>query len=137
MAILPSFFGLRVEIIVNGAALPEYDYEHVAPGEAKEVTKYVEAQPGAEFAVRIIADKNFPTTNDLGYAIWTDGSMVVSRFKYKAILNNQTAIEIKEAKVKIDSEWTAQSLQLQCLQIGELAALATFIGLILVLTRLR
>jgi len=84
MAILPDFPGLRVEIIVAGTPLQEYDL----PNDTDEVTtnastiKYVEATPGAEFAVHVTVDRKFKHAKyDLDYRVTIDGNKDLSRGK--------------------------------------------------------
>jgi hypothetical protein len=58
MVIPPTCPGLCVEILVNAQPLQEYDNiddNHEPPNT---VTKYIEAQSAAEFAVRVTIDKN-------------------------------------------------------------------------------
>ncbi|RDI85421.1 hypothetical protein Vi05172_g4764 [Venturia inaequalis] len=77
MAILTSFPGLEVDIVVNGNALREYD-THKDSDEPTEKSdsaiKYVEAQPGQEFAIRVRANRQFRyRQHDLTYRVYSDG----------------------------------------------------------------
>lgn len=49
----PSCPGVIVEILVSGQPLPEYDDIDEGPILPNTVTKYIEAQSDAEFAVRV------------------------------------------------------------------------------------
>ena len=53
MVIPPFCPGANVEIIVDGQPLPEYDDKSEAPSPPNTITKYIEAQTGALFAVRV------------------------------------------------------------------------------------
>ncbi|KAI4700112.1 hypothetical protein J4E81_004148 [Alternaria sp. BMP 2799] len=60
MAVLPFLPGLAVEIVVNGASLPEYDDNSDTPASPTMVTKYVEATSGANFTIEVLLMEEFP-----------------------------------------------------------------------------
>jgi hypothetical protein len=58
MVVPPTCPGLCIEILVNAQPLKEYDNIEDCPEPPNTVTKYIEAQSAAEFAVRVTIDKN-------------------------------------------------------------------------------
>ncbi|KAI4932744.1 hypothetical protein J4E85_003144 [Alternaria conjuncta] len=60
MAVLPFLPGLAVEIVVNGASLPEYDDNSDTPASPTMITKYVEATSGANFTIEVLLMEEFP-----------------------------------------------------------------------------
>lgn len=83
MAILTSFPGLDVDIIVDGNALQEYDIPANSSERATDITstiRYIEAQPGQEFDVRVRVDRHFRhLRNDVPYVVTSDGEFQRSR----------------------------------------------------------
>lgn len=72
MAIDTNYPGLEVAVTVNDSPLQEYDDgdEDSAPNT---VTKYIEAQSGAEFAVTAKFKHPFPTHHDVKMCLVIDG----------------------------------------------------------------
>jgi len=61
MVVLPGFPSIRAAIAVNGVPLTEYADEDEAVNSAKnEVTKYVQCEEGAHFAVQYTVDQSYP-----------------------------------------------------------------------------
>ncbi|KAF2809635.1 uncharacterized protein BDZ99DRAFT_463419 [Mytilinidion resinicola] len=60
MAILDDLLGLKVEIVVNGQPLQEYDDEDGEEEKPKSVIKYIEATSNATFEVRVIFGLELP-----------------------------------------------------------------------------
>jgi hypothetical protein len=52
MAVLDAYPGIKVQIVVNGAPLQEYDDDDDESATPNTVTKYVEAVSGAEFQIQ-------------------------------------------------------------------------------------
>lgn len=79
MAILTSFPGLDVDITVNGHALSEYDPppdSHEKLTDPATSIKYIEAQPGQEFGVRLCLGRQFRyLKNDISFKVILDGNM--------------------------------------------------------------
>jgi hypothetical protein len=74
MAVLPWCPGLNVEILVDGQPLPEYDDMDDSPTHPNRITKYIEAQPGAEFVTRAIFDGEFRfPASDIEIGVEIDG----------------------------------------------------------------
>lgn len=72
MAVLDGVPGLKGEILVGDQPLHEYnDEEEATPNE---VTKYVEAQSGAEFTVRNTFSAPFPTRYGVEFSVSVDGA---------------------------------------------------------------
>lgn len=66
MAVIDDIAGLEVEIIVDGEALREYDNVDALEDDHKTVVRYVVAEPGKEFAVRMRSTNAF----ELGWPLW-------------------------------------------------------------------
>ncbi|KAF1850026.1 uncharacterized protein K460DRAFT_326500 [Cucurbitaria berberidis CBS 394.84] len=71
MAILSTCPGLKVEIIVDGEPLPEFD-DQEADQESHTKTTYIEAKTGADFVVRYTVSALF-STDDISAQICIDG----------------------------------------------------------------
>lgn len=69
---LPTVPGLEIALSVNGQDLHEYDDEADADG--AEYTRYVEAVPGANFAIQFRPDRRFQYShNTLELKVYLDG----------------------------------------------------------------
>ncbi|KAF1926053.1 uncharacterized protein M421DRAFT_7279 [Didymella exigua CBS 183.55] len=68
MAIHEDFPGLKVEVIINSKALPE-NFDEESQVDPDEVVRFVEAEAGAEFAIKWSFDKHFPKSKDIGLNI--------------------------------------------------------------------
>lgn len=76
MAILDILPGVEVAITVNGENLQEYT-EPDAQEEERVVTKYIEAETGAQFAFKIKVPQGFQFKGDaLSIICSADGSMI-------------------------------------------------------------
>ncbi|TID13723.1 ATP-dependent RNA helicase [Venturia nashicola] len=87
MAIIPRFPGLEVTVTVDGNPLHEYDL----PDDTDEIEsdasaiRYIEAQPGVEFAVHIKSDPVFEyNDNDTCVKVIVDGKDYLTRAKAKS-----------------------------------------------------
>lgn len=72
MAVLDAYPGLTTEITVNKEPLTEYDDDE-SETSPTEVTKYVEARTGADFVIKTIFRKPFPTENGVEISCSVDG----------------------------------------------------------------
>ncbi|KAF2278092.1 uncharacterized protein EI97DRAFT_441357 [Westerdykella ornata] len=82
MAVLDSYPGLEVEILVNGTPLQEY----VDPDEEAvpdRVLKYIEATSNATFEIRCRFTSAFVWKHDLSLDVYTDGRFACGRIVYK------------------------------------------------------
>jgi hypothetical protein len=99
MAILSSFPGLTVEILVNGIAREEYQPpEDEVQDTQKHVTRYIEAESGANFEVRVSLNSAFKTAFDISKydlcaVIRIDGSYAESRLWHMSDLRSLTLID--------------------------------------------
>ncbi|KAF1849734.1 uncharacterized protein K460DRAFT_372171 [Cucurbitaria berberidis CBS 394.84] len=82
MAITKSHPGINVSVTSQGKLLPEYDNdeEETSP---QTITKYIEAQSGAEFAIQIELQKPFPV-HSVKFRLYLDGRSVCSRIVSEA-----------------------------------------------------
>jgi hypothetical protein len=78
MAVLPICPDLNIEILVNGVPLQEYENDSEEPGPSNTVTKYIEAQSGAEFSIRHISTHNPLGAQHFARRIIVDGKVVCS-----------------------------------------------------------
>jgi len=127
MAILASLPGVRVEIIVDSAPLVEYDDEET-PEQPKLVSRYVEAQAGATFAVKVSVDESRPTSQDLIVFLSVDGIFIQSTFISKARPSIWEALHLDSVKTKINSDWMKQALMFQKLATSKNHDLFSFIA---------
>ncbi|KAI4655274.1 uncharacterized protein J4E79_008341 [Alternaria viburni] len=101
MAVHPFLPGLRVEIIVNNALLPEYDDDSDTPASPTTVTKYVEATSGASFAIKVsLIEKEFPFPK--GYieaAVSLDGRRLMSAIIPEAYFFKHRMIEGRQSQI--------------------------------------
>lgn len=86
MAILRGYPGLEADIIVNKLACKEYhepeDSNKDTPNSA---TRYIEAQDGANFTIRLRLDRRFKhIKSDLAFGILLDGNVMRETFLEKA-----------------------------------------------------
>ncbi|PZD35473.1 hypothetical protein A1F97_08633 [Pyrenophora tritici-repentis] len=77
MTVIPVYPGLKVEILVNDNALPEYENIEDTPSPLNLVTKYIEATTGTEFKIRSMINETFPfPPGDLLLSVSFDGKPV-------------------------------------------------------------
>jgi hypothetical protein len=79
MAVLPSCPGLKVEVIVNGEPITEYDdNEADQPNElgANATSTYIEAASGAKYAIRVTFSDGFQRKYTVKAAAHIDGVLV-------------------------------------------------------------
>jgi len=80
MAVTDKHPGLEVEVVVDGAPLKEYNDDDSNDQEI--VSKYIEAQSGAEFAVRSTFTAPFPRGHGVQIAVRVDGT--TRRYGYES-----------------------------------------------------
>jgi hypothetical protein len=113
MAILLGCAGLRVEITVADRPLPEHEDEDETCEVPGAVTKYIEAEAGAEFAIKIQTTDLFPQKQDLGYTIYVDGDLIEDSPLSRAQLKSCRGRVISTVASKIGSEWSRSALWFQ------------------------
>jgi hypothetical protein len=99
MAILRDQPGLKVEILVDGVPLQEYDYENeeIMPSV---VTKYIEAKSGDNFTIRYTVLPQFHIKHALVVQSYLDGKSMAKRvFSEERIRKyaNRTVTGVREA----------------------------------------
>lgn len=75
MAIHNDYPGLKVEIVVNGQALQEYE-DKSDKANAKVVTRYVEARAGAAFSVVVSFEQPFQNNRGIAMHVLVDGNTI-------------------------------------------------------------
>ena len=74
---ITSVPGLRVNIVVNGKELQEYDDDEDEAAKPNTVTKYVEAISNATFEIRCYISSLFPhSTHDIKVSVYLDGNPI-------------------------------------------------------------
>lgn len=73
MAVLDDCPGLKVEICVGGRPLREYDDDDEEPA-PKAITKYIEVQSGADFALLSTFSAPFPLQHGVQLRLCVDGA---------------------------------------------------------------
>jgi hypothetical protein len=119
MAILLGCAGLRVEITVADRPLPEHEDEDGRCEVPGAVSKYIEVELGAEFAIKIHTTDPFPQKQDLGYTIFIDGNLIESSHLPRAELKGHVGEVISTSISKIGSEWSRSALCFQKLVLGD------------------
>ncbi|CAO2658837.1 Nn.00g065600.m01.CDS01 [Neocucurbitaria sp. VM-36] len=103
MAVLDDVPGLNVEILVGGRPLHEYeDDEEASP---KAVTKYVEAQSGAEFYLRSTFSAPFPTQYGVQMKVSVDGSSVRASYAKPEMLYKQHGYTQRGISYQENGQW--------------------------------
>ena len=118
MAILKKF---ELRVLSNKSALAEYDDDD-AQLSAHKVTKYVEAIPGATFALELNVMPSYPFVEDyLSWQIEVDGQDLVSPIiqrselhRKKGAVDYRSAIEWREG-----ADWHEQKFQFSQMPTGE------------------
>lgn len=119
MAIHKDYPGLKVEIVVNDKALPEHEDPDLE-SEPNEVITYVEAEAGAEFAIRIYYDQTFRWDQDVGEDAWVDGQVIKKQYSSKKLLGRESTKYLRGAERVIAGQATEQTLCFGELKISEL-----------------
>ncbi|KAF1850027.1 uncharacterized protein K460DRAFT_326501 [Cucurbitaria berberidis CBS 394.84] len=117
MAVLDDVPGLKAEVIVDGRPLREYDDDEETSSKA--VTKYVEAQSGAEFAIRSVFSAPFPLQYGVEMKVSVDGDIYRRTYKcpdelYREGGHNQKGISYQE-----DGNWVRRYYRFTALSIVE------------------
>lgn len=75
MVVLNCLPGVEATILVNGEPLHEYEHAELRdPDDATTVSRYVEAQLGQTFSVKVICQDGSTRGAGFGYRILVDGS---------------------------------------------------------------
>lgn len=83
MAISDALPGVKIEVIVNGAALKEHE-DHELVEDRRTTTRYIEAVSGQVFAVAIKLLPSFEFKGDcVAFPIFADGTWVQAPHLYK------------------------------------------------------
>ncbi|KAJ8118645.1 hypothetical protein OPT61_g396 [Boeremia exigua] len=115
MAVHKDHPGLSVEVIVNGEALREYDdKEHEL--EPKTIAKYIEVQPGTDFAIRSFVPKDFESDMDTSQHIQIDGQQIHRTLWRAKELHNRDSCLIDSSRTFINGVWGQQKLRFGDLQ---------------------
>jgi hypothetical protein len=118
MAIHTDYPGLKVEIVVNGQPLPEYDDETNTP-DSNVVTKYVEAESGAEFSINYSFDKTFPTSHDVNVRCSLDGRQVRKPRVGRTKLLCERGQKITGLRVQEGKSWGLKKFRFSDLVVGK------------------
>ncbi|KAL6707187.1 hypothetical protein ACN47E_004734 [Coniothyrium glycines] len=83
MAIIEGLKGVKVEIVVAGQALKEFDDDEddQTRNSNASVTKYIEAESDAEFSIRTTFSKSFSTKFGVGITINVDGTRLTYNYE--------------------------------------------------------
>ena len=108
MAIHKDYPGLKVEIVVNDTALPEHEDPELEC-RSNEVIRYVEAEAGAEFAIRCHFDETFPRDRDVSEDIYIDGQVIVKQFEKKADIGLNSPYHIRDLERRVRGRYMKQS----------------------------
>ncbi|KAJ4378252.1 hypothetical protein N0V86_005952 [Didymella sp. IMI 355093] len=109
MAIHKDYPGLKAEIVVNDKALPEYEDPNIKC-EPNEVVRYVEAEAGAEFAIRYNYDKTLLKDHDLRRVAYVDGQSIQKKTTKKGALVQSSPRYFRIAMRRLDGRYTEQTL---------------------------
>ncbi|KAF7447614.1 hypothetical protein A1F99_069780 [Pyrenophora tritici-repentis] len=112
MTVIPVYPGLKVEILVNDNALPEYEDIEDTPSPLNLVTKYIEATTGTEFKIRSMINETFPfPPGDLLLSVSFDGKPVKGLNIYSEEFYSNTGEE-EDVQAVVDDEvkYVAQEL---------------------------
>jgi hypothetical protein len=117
MAVLPSYPGLTVEILVDGEPLPEYDGDE---GDRAYDTKttYVEARTNAEFSVRYTFEPGFMSPH-LSVEVIVDGTTIGYVFCASKDLLRGATHTVVGRNFNIGDRAYVQKLRFSELAVGE------------------
>lgn len=118
MAIHESLPGLKVEVIANREALPEY-VDNDLEIDSDEIVNFVEARAGVSFAVKCSFNKKFPKDKDANLELLVNGSIIDSPIIDRRFLSKRHSHKIATVDKKAGKKWVARHLQFSKLNIGE------------------
>jgi hypothetical protein len=120
MAINSECPGLKVEVLVEGQTLQEYDADDDEDPTPKATTKYIEAQSDKDFALRTNFSAPFPSQYGVAAHVRVDG-MAETGIAYEPRDLYRQQGYIKEGIcMKKDGTWFQQKYHFTALNIGEL-----------------
>ena len=118
MAVLPSLNTFKVEVVVNGEALEEYDDPDASTLPPHIVTKYVEAQSESDFTIKYYFAGAFPKDHVVEAQTQLDGKIVACQYTSIEALRYTGAYTIKGSNSKRNGEWSIQKFRFSALDIG-------------------
>jgi hypothetical protein len=120
MAINSECPGLKVEVLVEGQALQEYDNDDDEESSPKVTTKYIEAHSDKDFALRTTFSAPFPSQYGVAAHVRVDG-MAETGIAYElGDLNGQQGYIKEGICMKKDGAWSQYKYHFTTLNIGEL-----------------
>jgi hypothetical protein len=99
--------GLKVEILVDGQPLQEYDYVDAGSVTSNTTTKYIQAQSNAHFAERVTSNHDFPfpaCSASLSITLdqqYTTGALILGRERFDPL---GTIVEGLGARIGHDTD---------------------------------
>ncbi|KAI1559325.1 hypothetical protein PtrEW7m1_011928 [Pyrenophora tritici-repentis] len=118
MTVIPVYPGLKVEILVNDNALPEYEDIEDTPSPLNLVTKYIEATTGTEFKIRSMINETFPfPPGDLLLSVSFDGKPVKGLNIYSEEFYSNTGHIYNARTSQVDGMFFEQAFTFQELQL--------------------
>jgi hypothetical protein len=117
MAILPDCPGLKVHVFVQGRHVQEYDDDNEEDPPPKAVTKYVEAQSGANFSVVATFKAPFSTQHDVMMRVTIDGKNMAKWLCRRRELSNKV-VECEGIRRETQEGWVKQRFCFAELDIG-------------------
>jgi hypothetical protein len=116
MTILPECPGLKVQVFVQGRHAQEYDDNEEDPS-LNAVTKYVEAQSGANFSVVATFKAPFSTQHDVMMRVIIDGKPMAKWLCRRRELSNKV-VQCEGIRRETQEGWVKQSFCFAELEIG-------------------
>jgi len=126
MAVIDDIAGLKVEIVVGGQPLPEYDDDEDYEGNdamrgQNSTSKYVEAISHAKFSIKYTFDSTFPyRVDDMAIAVYVDGKYVDSHVRRYAEFQHGYIAIFTGHRYQIGNQWFERELSFAKLSISEL-----------------
>jgi hypothetical protein len=128
MAILGNMPGAKVEIIVDGTPLQEYDDDN-EPLLSRQITKYIESQTGKEFVVKVTFAQPF-MRRDVAICVAFDGNPPITTRHVSASDLLKPAGHLKSSSVtRSGSSWYERKFTFNALDTGESLAVRVIEGL--------
>jgi hypothetical protein len=127
MAILESMPGAKVEIIVDGTPVQEYDDDN-GPLLSRQITKYIESQTGKEFAVKVTFARPF-LRRDVAICVAFDGNPPIStRHVSASDLLNPAGHSKSSSVTRSGPSWYERKFTFNALDTGESLAVRVIEG---------
>lgn len=118
MAIIATAPGVEVQVFVNGQACVEYnDDDEVAA--ARNVTKYIEAESGANFEFRIRIKPEFAyQDHDLKFYVLVDGTVMCRSVVEKRKVRKDHKLKLESTRFCKNNQWFQRKFTFSNLTIG-------------------